>query len=335
MPADLREIPLSTAITNLGEHTLVDFGEQVGRGVLSKLKASGAGLRLRLVVAGWDRTIRGVDDQRTVGDIAAFARQAVPRRAFALEGGRPLTSTWLLRPRSQVLFLLLLAMAAAALVLGPVAISPLAPGTTGIVLGTIVAGVGVALPIGYALTQRTDAYLQIDDEQVELGTLALPEGLREIASRQVLKVKEEYGRLLSDLAYRIEHPVLFDAATPVTEELTLALFEWDQTTEQLSDEDRSKLAARVVRAFNDARAQAERIGMNHIPERHRADAARALKAARLASDPRTTPTERNAALASAVDILTRIALYYLPTPDEAREIAGGRQLKQLPGRRPQ
>lgn len=157
--------------------------------------------------------------------------------------------------------------------------------------------------------------------------------LSEEALTQINEVKEEYGRLLSDLAYRVEFSALFDAASPATEELTLALFDWDSTWAQLDGQGRAKLAGRVGKAFQEAKAYAERVGLQHLPRSAHDKASRALRAARVAADRRAAKGERDAALRVAVEILDDLALYYLPTGAQANEALQGRRLKQLPGRR--
>ena len=191
---------------------------------------------------------------------------------------------------------------------------------------------GGAVMAGMRLVSSGEVGYRIDGVRMKLAELPLPLDV-ETAIRQVEAVKEEYGQLLTDLAYRIEHPALFDAASPATERLTLALFEWDTTVTGLDDAARVELARTVVASFEEARDHAERVGMAHLPEDSRELATRALKAARVAQDPGAGRAEREAARRVAIDLLAGLALYYLPTPDEARVALGGRRLRQLPGRR--
>ncbi|WP_040282984.1 hypothetical protein [Tessaracoccus massiliensis] len=74
--------------------------------------------------------------------------------------------------------------------------------------------------------------------------------------------------------------------------------------------------------FNVAQANAERLGLEHLPEGARSDARRAGKAARLAAGA-TTPGERQASLAQVKRILDSLALYYLPTLVERLAIEAG------------
>ena len=173
-----------------------------------------------------------------------------------------------------------------------------------------------------------------DGESMPLDDWDLPEDIGADAAEQVDTVKEEYGRLLSDIAYRVECPALFDAAEPHTEQLTLALFRWDSSAARLEPQELVELATTIRSTFLAAKHHAERVGMNHLPEAARPAAKRALHAVRRARDPQAPAAERQAALRAAVEILDDLALYYLPSPGEARDALGGRRLKQLPGRRP-
>ena len=64
----------------------------------------------------------------------------------------------------------------------------------------------------------------------------------------------------------------------------------------------------------------------------RGPAETALKAMRLAQDSKATRAERQAALERAVAILESLALHYLPTVREAKELVAGRPLRALSGR---
>lgn len=165
-------------------------------------------------------------------------------------------------------------------------------------------------------------------------------GLRELvnsrpggaaATKLVEGVKAEYGELLSDIVTRIEWPALFDPAVPQTRELTAALIRWDTTGPDLSPAEAGALAAEVRVTFDRAVAHARAVGLGHVPEQHRDDARRALGAARLAREG-STAAERAAALQQAQRILTDLALYYLPDPEEAQLMIEGRQVLALPGR---
>ena len=112
------------------------------------------------------------------------------------------------------------------------------------------------------------------------------------------------------------------------------MFRWDSSAARLEPQELVELATTIRGTFLAAKHHAERVGMNHLPKAARPAAKRALHAVRRARDPQAPAAERQAALRAAVEILDDLALYYLPSPGEARDALGGRRLKQLPGRRP-
>lgn len=338
MDFELEEIPLDAAVAELGEHTLVEFEE--GRAILSvdgwgrHVAESRTPQNLRLQATGLDNRLKGVDVERSVGDVAAFARMSEPLRAFRLPKGTVTFEHSLSGGGGGEGVVPLLFLGS---LIGGIGVASILHGVweggLGFAIGLVilVACLGGSVLISMKLAESGEASYQVGGHRVRLTELPLPLDV-EAAIRQVDEVKEEYGRLLTDLAYRIENPALFDAASPATERLTLALFEWDTTVTGLDDAARVALASTIVSSFREARDHAERIGMDHLPAETRDTAAKALKAAQLAQDPNAAPPEREAARRAAIDLLAGLALYYLPTPDEAREALGGRRLKQLPGR---
>lgn len=169
-----------------------------------------------------------------------------------------------------------------------------------------------------------------DDERTSLAELELPPLVEEA---DVDDVKAEYGKLLSDIVYRIEFPALFDPHEPTTKTFTLALLQWDNNEGLMTKDEMRDLAARVRASFQSAKANAERIGMRHFPTDAFDRANTALKAARLATDESTSQGERENALRQAVAILDELALYFLPSGAEARKAITGSAPLQLPGRR--
>ena len=167
-------------------------------------------------------------------------------------------------------------------------------------------------------------------ELTQAEQFVLPGAAEDIA---IDDVKAEYGRLISDIAYRIEYPALFDPHEPTSKAFTLALLQWDNNDGVVGDDERRELALRVRATFEAARANAERIGMQHIPVESREKASTALKAARLATDQSATEAERATALQRAVTILDELALYFLPSGAQARKAITGNAPLQLPGRR--
>ena len=128
---------------------------------------------------------------------------------------------------------------------------------------------------------------------------------------RVTVVKERYGALRGDIAYRIENSALFDGAVAATQRLELALLAWDAgspAAEALADE--------VEASFDAARRNAEELGFAHLPATARDTARRAQGAARAALGT-TVPAEREAAARKAAELLRSLALYYLPRIDPA------------------
>ncbi|MDO5092546.1 MAG: hypothetical protein Q4D79_03855 [Propionibacteriaceae bacterium] len=143
------------------------------------------------------------------------------------------------------------------------------------------------------------------------------------ARRSVEELKDTYAKLMTDMVYRIENAALFDSAVPLTREFELLLMRWDDEAANLDSAGVSRLASELELAFNTARKNAERLGLGHLPVDAQADAARAAKAARLAAEA-TSPGEKEAATATVTRLLSSLALYYLPTPEEApKMLAGG------------
>ncbi|WP_314820574.1 hypothetical protein [Arachnia propionica] len=174
----------------------------------------------------------------------------------------------------------------------------------------------------------------MDGKVHSLKEFELPADRSTDADERVNAVKEEYGRLLSDIAYRVEFPALFDAGDPCGEKLALVLFEWDSTSARLEADEKIEMAAAIETAFRIAREHAERVGMRHFPPEARGRAEKVLHCIRVARDTAATSAERRAAMKAAIDILEDLALYYLPGPEEARLSLEGRRVRQLlPGRR--
>lgn len=138
---------------------------------------------------------------------------------------------------------------------------------------------------------------------------------RAAALEQVAGVKELYGRMLGDIAYRIENSALFDSAVATTRSFDVALQLWSDLDPEGTPEQELIRAAAVVKVtFDTARAHAETVGIAHLPDQARAEASRAAKAARLAAGAKTD-AEREAAQAQVLRLLRSLALYYLPDPD--------------------
>lgn len=131
-------------------------------------------------------------------------------------------------------------------------------------------------------------------------------------AERVDRIKSDYGALLTDIAYRIENSALFDASVPHTQRFQVALLMWQDAT--TSGADLATAASEVEESFALARAEAERQGLDHLPDRARDRARTAAHAARLALTT-SESGEREAAARRAADILDGLALYYLPMID--------------------
>ncbi|MDO5534776.1 MAG: hypothetical protein Q4F65_09010 [Propionibacteriaceae bacterium] len=122
-------------------------------------------------------------------------------------------------------------------------------------------------------------------------------------------VRAAYGELLGDVVYRIENSALFDASVPATQRFQLALLSWEPDAD-----DADALATELEESFAAARSNAERLGLDHLPLTAREPAQRASRAAALALGTEQ-PAEREAAAGRAAELLSNLALYYLPTID--------------------
>lgn len=138
-------------------------------------------------------------------------------------------------------------------------------------------------------------------------------GPREAAIARVAEIRALYGRMLADIAYRIENSAFFDSTVATTRQFQTALALWSDVTSSTSDEEVIRRSALVTVAFDTARANAETIGELHLPDTARGPARRAAGAARLAKSS-TTEAERDAAHSHVVSILRSLALDCLPDP---------------------
>lgn len=158
---------------------------------------------------------------------------------------------------------------------------------------------------------------------LEQGVLWVPPNVggdrRKLAFERVATIQSAYLALREDIVERIERPALFDPAVPATAEFEAALVAFQDVTQDTPTERVDELASEVEVTFNVAQANAERLGLAHLPEDVRDDARRAAKAARLAQGA-TTEGERVASLHQVKRILDSLALYYLPTLNERLSI---------------
>lgn len=168
--------------------------------------------------------------------------------------------------------------------------------------------------VDYALARQRGEHPELPtDTQRRADIVARVEG-----------ITEEYGRLTSDLAYRIENSALFDASEPLTSEFLVLLGRYDNEAAAMPTDDLDDLAAELEISYATARDHAEAVGLGHLPVAHRADAHRAAKAARLAAET-SSDGERAAALEQVRRILESLSLYYLPAELVRRAITDGRE----------
>lgn len=135
-------------------------------------------------------------------------------------------------------------------------------------------------------------------------------------------VLTEYGQLLSDIVYRIENSALFDGSVPTTAAFDVAMVRYQTDADVLSTQDLAELAQELEISYSVAKANAETLGLSHLPHTAQDDGRRAAKAARLASAA-SNEAEREAALAQVARILTGLGLHYLPDARSTRELTSG------------
>ncbi len=168
---------------------------------------------------------------------------------------------------------------------------------------------------------QNEPLILIDDARLRprqvVDLLPSADAARDAAVARVADVRAMYGRMLSDVAYRIENSALFDPAVPTTDQFERALAIWADVTDATPAPEVVRLAAAVKVTFDTARAHAETTGLGHLPEAVRSEGRRAASAARLASNA-GTPGERDAAWEQVNRILSSLALYYLPDVDRGQ-----------------
>lgn len=327
MEPQATEIPLSTPLARLDGHVLL---EVEGRYVV--LQRQRGHLQWYGLGPHDDREgTCGASPGRSIADLAGLVLHQEVKRAFLLPKGRTETvRAW--HPRRRRVW---------SLVAAPVAVVVGWLGAPRLIDALGVLGWGILILISFTflsilwtgLIRTTRLTYRTSWRRWELGDLAASGEQNDLAERQVLAVKEAYGRLRTDLTYRVEHPALFDTECPDTEPFNLALVEWDTTQRHLTLADRWALASRVVTTFQQARHHAEQVGMKHLPRPQRRVVRRAAKALRIASDPYATPTERDTALRRATELLDGLVLHYLPSGPEIRQHIGTQHRRELPGRR--
>ncbi|NLE97273.1 MAG: hypothetical protein GX596_04715 [Propionibacterium sp.] len=319
-----QEIPLDTPVGHLDGPVLVET--EAGRTLITRKQGElEREFTLHAHLPDGRRPALGsVPDTHSLRDAAASLSGSRPLRAFRVRGevrSRTRAWRWFLTFVPMVLGIIVAILGLSWQSLGLFRFMLLAAGVTTVVV----------VADSLKKSQRYRQWLlQHEGEKVRSIDVPLPDLPEEI---EVDDVKVEYGRLLSDIVYRIEYPALFDPQEPTTKAFTLALLQWDNNDGVVGDDERRELARRVRTTFQAARANAERLGMQHIPDESRERATTALGAARLATDEGSTDAERATALSRAIEILDQLALYYLPTGAQARKAVTGSAPLQLPGRK--
>lgn len=306
----------------------VEYGDGVT--VLLQISSPGDGVHVRCYSpTSVEPLIRsGLPEEIDLGDVAMAVRDARPVRAFRMPDGH-VTSHFDAKFSAvrAGLFLMFAILSVLGFVFFP---DP----TWGGLLGGIAAILAALSMTVRPKRLRSMTYsLVTPDGSYPFSRLLDDRPLGRRAQKAVKKVKAAYGKLVSDVVYRIEHPALFDPTVPTTKAFTAALIEWDNNQDHLSGAELSTLAARIGIAFDTARAHAEAVGMDHLPDDAKEPAGRAAKALRVATSASTGKAEREAALGRANAILEGLLLYYLPRPREVQALVQGRQPLALPGRR--
>lgn len=307
--------------------TPVALEDDEGTLAIAEVSRDGSSVKVRVIRAGSEdpQNFAGIAPTTELGDFAVGHLKRDFRRAFALPPGRAMLE-------HQIGALLARSLGALALVSISVLVVLMAPTPT---LKAFVAGALLTLAAAvmfYRPHHRARSIYKTTSGKYGFEHLLDDRPRVELAERLVDDVKEEYGRLLSDIVYRIESPALFDPACEATRRFTEALLTWDSRPVELEGSEVGTLAAAVQVQFATARAHAESVGMDYLPEEAREPATRALNAAKLARSG-STDGERKAALNRAAEILRSLAIYYLPNPREAERMIAGHRILALPGRR--
>lgn len=324
-PVDFRsriaDLPAPVVVESAGADPLVILEVRPGSGGEHR-----SGIRITTQGEPDPTFVADVDMGMELGDFAVLHLPGKPVRAFSLPPGH-------IETRHN----LRLGLARAAVGLFSLSIIPfivtLIPGDT---WRALLIAVAVTFAIAAMTVQQRNWRSAHHVYRTEAGTWPLSKVLDERPALQastdaVDLIKQEYGRLLSDVIARIEQPALFDPAVETTRRFTSALIQWDDGEESLGAAERSTLAARVRLTFQAARDHADTVGMDHLPTEARERAARAAKVLRLAASS-SSAGERESAQRRGMEILDSLMLYYLPRGEQARAMIAGRPLLALPGR---
>lgn len=326
-PLDPQPIDFTTTMDAVEGALAIEFEEPVGMVVAKPTRRHADTMEWKFTRSGKLDPIRiSVPHGRELGDVAIQAIKARPIRAFTIPVGRVQS---VFQTRGAVTASLIALLALSSLPLFGIYVG------NELLLGFLVGLVVLVTILGITFAAR--GVVPKRQYVTPGGKYRFSELLEDrpgsaLATRRVDHVKERYGRLLSDIVYRIENPAMFDPAVQSTAAFTNAMIRWDNSQATMPASQRSTLAAHVELAFETARQHAETLGMDHVPADARPQVERAAKAARLSVSTRSK-SEARAALKQAISILEALHLYYLPSAAEAEAITGGKPLRALPGRR--
>ena len=146
------------------------------------------------------------------------------------------------------------------------------------------------------------------------ATLPLPAVSRfpakEASAERIEAVKERLGELRTDLVWVIEHPSLFDGATPESALMFEKLGAWGDESRYLSDREAHNLAGAVEDAFTSARRAAEALGLDFYDESGRREADVAVKLVAKARS--TSGAEARLLMDKVAEILARLLPFDVP-----------------------
>lgn len=151
----------------------------------------------------------------------------------------------------------------------------------------------------------------VSDVRRELAGLPRPTPARDRAAARVETLRQRYAEMAADIVARIDLPALFSQGEPATSEFLESLVRFETMRQHASDSELAEAASDAEIAFGVALSNAQRLGIDFLPERSRDEARRASKVARLTKEG-TTEGERLAAWAQVRRIIDDIPEIDLP-----------------------
>lgn len=325
--AQLDPVDFALPISDVDTPIAVEFTD----GVVGVLEVTGSkhARDAKLTIAGKidPRVLKEIPRGSDVGDVVIALTNERPLRAFTLPPGRIKHDVNLRLYGYRAIALLV-----ATVLFLVAALLPLPSILRGLMMAVATVAIIIALFVHGRRWPSTRFRYVSEGTQRTFSTLLDDRPAGERATKLVERVKEEYGKLASDIVYRIENPALFDPGVETTAEFTSAMMQWEDSRNRLTGSEVSALAARLRVLFDTAKQNAETLGMEHLPEEAREPAGRALGALRIAKSRGASASEKATAMKQASKILGSLMLYYLPRPAEVEALVAGRTLKALPGR---